>query len=168
MKKGELTPTRTTFSGAFQTGAIYTLSTPSILFNIFMNIALYLLFTVCCFFTARPPRFLCALLNPYLQHPRLPAAVRRVVGLKRMGRRQTVAVCFCGAAKTTSLGIPLVTAMWKDADDLTRAFIQIPVLLYTIEQVRFESSFQCGGCLFCRFPPFPSFCRVCTWRTTVR
>lgn len=100
-----------------------------------MNIALYLLFTVCCFYTARPPRFLCALLNPYLQHPRLPAAVRRVVGLKRMGRRQTVAVCFCGAAKTTSLGIPLVTAMWKDADDLTRAFIQIPVLLYTIEQV---------------------------------
>jgi sodium/bile acid cotransporter 7 len=46
-----------------------------------------------------------------------------------------VAVCFCGAAKTTSLGIPLVTAMWREADDLTRAYVQIPVLLYTIEQV---------------------------------
>lgn len=48
---------------------------------------------------------------------------------------ETIAVCFCGAAKTTSLGIPLVAAMWAAADDLTRALIQIPVLLYTIEQV---------------------------------
>lgn len=46
-----------------------------------------------------------------------------------------IAVCFCGAAKTTSLGIPLATAMWTQSDDLTRALIQIPVLLYTIEQV---------------------------------
>lgn len=100
-----------------------------------MNIALYLLFTVCCFYIARPPPVFAKLLNPYLQHPRLPKIVQRIIGVKRMSRRQTVAVCFCGAAKTTSLGIPLVTAMWKDADDLTRAFIQIPVLLYTIEQV---------------------------------
>jgi sodium/bile acid cotransporter 7 len=48
---------------------------------------------------------------------------------------ETIAVCFCGAAKTTSVGIPLVTAMWAESDDLTRAYIQIPVLLYTIEQV---------------------------------
>ncbi|KAF3347460.1 hypothetical protein VdG2_04182 [Verticillium dahliae VDG2] len=47
----------------------------------------------------------------------------------------TVAVCFCGAAKTTSLGIPLVAAMWRDADDLTVALVQVPLLLYTIEQV---------------------------------
>lgn len=54
-----------------------------------------------------------------------------------MSKEQTIAVCFCGAAKTTSLGIPLVTSMWTQADDLTRAFITIPVLLYTIEQVSF-------------------------------
>jgi sodium/bile acid cotransporter 7 len=58
-----------------------------------------------------------------------------VLAVKSMSRVQTIAVCFCGAAKTTSLGIPLVTAMWKDADDLTRAYVQIPVLLYTVEQV---------------------------------
>jgi sodium/bile acid cotransporter 7 len=52
-----------------------------------------------------------------------------------MTREQMIAVCFCGAAKTTSLGIPLVSAMWIHADDLTRAFVQIPVLLYTTEQV---------------------------------
>jgi sodium/bile acid cotransporter 7 len=61
--------------------------------------------------------------------------VKRIVSVKKMSKEQTIAVCFCGAAKTTSLGIPLVTAIWTQADDLTRAFITIPVLLYTIEQV---------------------------------
>ncbi|OAQ95742.1 hypothetical protein LLEC1_04152 [Akanthomyces lecanii] len=52
-----------------------------------------------------------------------------------MSIEETIAVCFCGAAKTASLGIPLVAAMWAAADNLTRAFDQIPVLLYTIEQI---------------------------------
>jgi sodium/bile acid cotransporter 7 len=131
---------RTTFSGAFQTGALFKLSTPSVLFNTFLNIALYLVFTVICFFAARPPQALARLWNPVFvegaQAKRLlPRIVRRALGIKRMSREQTIAVCFCGAAKTTSLGIPLVSAMWASADDLTRAFIQIPVLLYTVEQV---------------------------------
>jgi solute carrier family 10 (sodium/bile acid cotransporter), member 7 len=46
-----------------------------------------------------------------------------------------VAVCFCGAAKTTSLGIPLITAMWSQLDNRTISSIQVPVLLYTMEQV---------------------------------
>ena len=106
-----------------------------------MNIALYLVFTIICFYAARPPLRLATTLNPYLLESRLtrrlPQRIKRIIGVTRMSRRQTVAVCFCGAAKTTSLGIPLVTAMWRDADNLTRAYIQIPVLLYTIEQVRF-------------------------------
>lgn len=127
---------RTTFSGAFETGAIYDLPTSSVLFNVFMNVALYLVFTVLCFYAARPPRRLAALVNPLVLESRLlPRRVGRALAITRMPRAQTVAVCFCGAAKTTSLGIPLVTAMWKDADNLTRAYIQIPVLLYTIEQV---------------------------------
>lgn len=65
----------------------------------------------------------------------LPKVVRRVLAVRQMSIEETMAVCFCGAAKTTSLGIPLVAAMWATADDLTRSFIQIPVLLYTIEQV---------------------------------
>lgn len=137
---------RTTFSGAFETGAIYDLSTSSVIFNVFMNIALYLVFTVLCFYMARPPQYLADLLNPYLLESRLtqrlPQPIKRVIGVKRMSRVQTIAVCFCGAAKTTSLGIPLVTAMWKDADSLTRAYIQIPVLLYTIEQVTFLPNYE--------------------------
>ncbi|KAH7328484.1 putative sodium bile acid cotransporter [Stachybotrys elegans] len=128
-----------TFSNAFHTGAIFRLSTPAILFNIFMNIALYMVYTVICFLAARPPKLLGAYVNPRLadseRGKKLPGFLRRIVTVKRMSREQTIAVCFCGAAKTTSLGIPLVTAMWAAADDLTRAYIQIPVLLYTVEQV---------------------------------
>lgn len=65
----------------------------------------------------------------------VPRRVRRVLAPKRMSKEQTVAVCFCGAAKTTSVGIPLVSAMWAQKDDLTRASLAIPVLLYTMEQV---------------------------------
>lgn len=66
---------------------------------------------------------------------KLPKAARRALAVRQMSIEETIAVCLCGAAKTTSLGIPLVAAMWATADDLTRSFIQIPVLLYTIEQV---------------------------------
>ena len=104
-----------------------------------MNIASYLVFTVICFYAARPPASFASAVNPRLadshRFKRLPALLRRILTVRRMSREQTVAVCFCGAAKTTSLGIPLVSAMWASADDLTRAYIQIPVLLYTVEQV---------------------------------
>ena len=111
----------------------------SIIFNIFMNVATYLLFTVVCFYTARPPARLVTRVNRSVADShaaqRLPGIVKRAVTVRQIPKLQTVAVCFCGAAKTTSLGIPLVAAMWSHSDDLTRAFIQIPVLLYTIEQV---------------------------------
>jgi sodium/bile acid cotransporter 7 len=115
----------TTFSGAFGTGALKDLSTSNVLFLVFMNVGLYALFTVICFLLARPPESLV----------RLASSSWLGSVFKRMSKEQTIAVCFCGAAKTTSLGIPLVSSMWARADDLTRAYIQIPVLLYTIEQV---------------------------------
>ncbi|KAH7023636.1 putative sodium bile acid cotransporter [Ilyonectria destructans] len=121
----------TTFSGAFGTGALFQLSTSNVIFNVFMNVALYILFTLICFYTARPPQRL----TDWVAASRLGQTHPRALIPRRMSKEQTIAVCFCGAAKTTSLGIPLVSAMWARADDLTRAYIQIPVLLYTIEQV---------------------------------
>ncbi|KAI5465625.1 putative sodium bile acid cotransporter [Mariannaea sp. PMI_226] len=121
----------TTFSGTFGTGALFQLSTSNILFDVFMNVALYFVFTLICFFTARPPqRFV-----DRVSSSRLGRHLPHVMKPYRMSKEQTIAVCFCGAAKTTSLGIPLASAMWTQADNLTRAYIQIPVLLYTIEQV---------------------------------
>ncbi|KAL6908795.1 SBF-like CPA transporter family domain-containing protein [Trichoderma evansii] len=125
----------TTFSGAFGTGALYKLSKADVIFNVFINIGLYMIFTLICFYLARPPQFLARYINPRVAKSGLPERAQRIFSVKKMSKEQTIAVCFCGAAKTTSLGIPLVTAMWNQADDLTRAFITIPVLLYTIEQV---------------------------------
>ncbi|KAH7349488.1 SBF-like CPA transporter family-domain-containing protein [Plectosphaerella cucumerina] len=130
----------TTFSGAFQTGALTDTPTASIIFNVFMNLAIYILFTLICFFAARPPPWLSARINPLIADSHfatrfLPSLLRRFLRLRPLSRQETIAVCFCGAAKTTSLGIPLVSAMWRDADDLTVALLQVPVLLYTVEQV---------------------------------
>jgi solute carrier family 10 (sodium/bile acid cotransporter), member 7 len=130
---------RSTFSGAFETGAIYQLPTSSVVFNVLMNVAEYLLLTAFCYYMASPPRSVVRVINARVVDSkagnRLPPIVRRMVTVRRMAPDQVVAVCFCGAAKTTSLGIPLIAAMWSQLDNFTIASIQVPVLLYTVEQV---------------------------------
>ncbi|KAI0118925.1 sodium bile acid symporter [Nemania sp. FL0031] len=128
-----------TFSGAFETGALTSLPKSSVIFNVFINVAEYLLFTVICYYIAFPPRPVVRVVNVYIADSRigsrLPGVVRRAVTVKRMPRELVVAVCFCGAAKTTSVGIPLAAAMWSQLDNFTISSIQVPVLLYTVEQV---------------------------------
>ncbi|TGJ84419.1 hypothetical protein E0Z10_g4364 [Xylaria hypoxylon] len=128
-----------TFSGAFETGALTKLPKSSVIFNVFINIAEYLLFTVICYYIAYPPQAVAALSNTYIADSkvgsRLPGMLRRAITVKRMPRELVIAVCFCGAAKTTSVGIPLAAAMWSRLDNFTMSSIQVPVLLYTVEQV---------------------------------
>lgn len=89
---------------------------------VLFNIALYIALTVICFFIARPPRCLAShsWSNPIF---------------KPMPPEETIAVCFCGPAKSTALGIPLLYAMWAGIDLFTKARTSIPVLLYTTEQI---------------------------------
>lgn len=129
------TARRSTFSNAFKTGAIQGLPTQSVLFNVFMNVGLYALFTAVCFCAARPPHRLVLAFETAAAQRYIPGWVRRIVAPKQMSKEQTVAVCFCGAAKTTSVGIPLVAAMWHSKGTEVQALIDIPVLLYTMEQV---------------------------------
>ncbi|CAI7661753.1 unnamed protein product [Penicillium manginii] len=102
--------------------ALQSLSVQSILFVVFFNIGLYIALTAVCFFTSRPPKLLSSLgwstpmLNP-------------------MTPEETIAVCFCGPAKSTALGIPLLYAMWAPVDLYTKAKTSVPVLLYTTEQI---------------------------------
>ncbi|GAW11256.1 hypothetical protein ANO14919_005980 [Xylariales sp. No.14919] len=128
-----------TFSGAFETGALTELPKSSVIFNVFINIAEYLLFTTICYYIAYPPQSVAVLLNAYIADSkmgsRLPGILRRAITIKRMPRELVIAVCFCGAAKTTSVGIPLAAAMWSKLDNYTISSIQVPVLLYTVEQV---------------------------------
>ncbi|KAM0819205.1 putative Sodium/bile acid cotransporter [Seiridium cardinale] len=128
-----------TFSGAFKSGALYDLPKSSVIFNVFMNLALYMVFTVVCYYAAYPPDLLCRLVNTWVVDSklgvRLPSLIRRAITVRKMPKDQVVAVCLCGAAKTQALGIPLADAMWAQSPDLTRSLIQIPILLYTMEQV---------------------------------
>lgn len=102
---------RSTFSNAFKTGALYTMPKSSIIFNIFMNIGLYILFTGLCFCFARPPHNLVKkAIGSRLARVSVPGPVRCFITPKQMSKEQAVAVCFCGAAKTTGVGIPLVAA----------------------------------------------------------
>ncbi|KAL7626675.1 LRR receptor-like serine/threonine-protein kinase RGI2 [Parahypoxylon ruwenzoriense] len=128
-----------TFSGAFQTGALTALPKSSVIFNVFVNIAEYVLFTAICYWITSPPKVLARLINMYVADSRLslwlPSIIRRAVMVRKMPEELVVAVCFCGAAKTASVGIPLAAAMWSQLDNFTISSIQVPVLLYTVEQV---------------------------------
>lgn len=97
------------------------------------------MFTGVCYWIASPPEILARLVNGYVADSRLgsylPRIVKRAMTIKKMPKELVVAVCFCGAAKTTSVGIPLAAAMWSQLDNFTISSIQVPVLLYTVEQV---------------------------------
>ncbi|PWY87032.1 hypothetical protein BO94DRAFT_556571 [Aspergillus sclerotioniger CBS 115572] len=102
-----------TFSSCFATGALQTLSASSIVFVVLFNIALYTFLTAACFFFSRPPMILSSGMSP----------------------QETIAVCFCGPAKSTALGIPLLYAMWGSLDLYIKSKTSVPVLLYTTEQI---------------------------------
>ncbi|KAI9375622.1 putative sodium bile acid cotransporter [Aspergillus egyptiacus] len=114
----------TTFSSCFATGALQDLSTESIIFVVLFNIALYVFLTAVCFSISRPPKGL-------YRHTR----IGRWYVLKSISPEETIAVCFCGPAKSTALGIPLLYAMWTPVDLFVKAKTSVPVLLYTTEQM---------------------------------
>ncbi|EEP80045.1 conserved hypothetical protein [Uncinocarpus reesii 1704] len=110
------------FSTCFATQALESMSKETIVFAVFFNIGLYLFLTGICFFFCRPPKFLTSNRFGGRVFPRLAPA-------------ETIAVCFCGAAKTTGLGIPMLYAMYKSNDVSLNARMSVPVILYTIEQI---------------------------------
>jgi sodium/bile acid cotransporter 7 len=98
------------------------MSAQSIIFVAFFNIGLYITLTVVCFFAARPPQILYS------------RGWSKSI-FKPLSPEQAIAVCFCGPAKSTALGIPLLYAMWEPLDLYTKAKTSVPVLLYTTEQI---------------------------------
>lgn len=101
------------FSNSFAAGAFEEVSHQSIIMICFLNVGLYLLFTVICFLLARCP-FL-----PKKFH---------------FSRPDTVAICLCGAAKTVALGVPLINAQYYgNADKI--GLVSIALVLYQGEQI---------------------------------
>ncbi|KAF3314350.1 hypothetical protein TWF173_004953 [Orbilia oligospora] len=117
----------TAFSSCFATGSLQKMPKEFLVLVIFVNIGLYISFTS-----------LCVLLSKVrIPYPSFKWQERRL----HMSRSQIldrgvfIAICFCAPAKTTGLGLPIVTAMWTRYPEEMKAKIQIPVVLYTIEQI---------------------------------
>ncbi|GME46248.1 putative sphingosine-1-phosphate lyase protein [Neofusicoccum parvum] len=108
------------FSSCFETSALQTLSTETVILIVFFNIGMYLFWTIVCFLGARIPE----------------SWAHYTKGIiRRFDKPETIAICFCGPAKTAGLGIPLVYAMWVEFSTEVKAKLSIPLILYTTEQV---------------------------------
>ncbi|KAK6339986.1 hypothetical protein TWF730_001763 [Orbilia blumenaviensis] len=118
---------RSAFSSCFATGSLQKMPKGFLVFVIFVNIGLYIFFTL-----------LCVLLSNFrIPYPSFQWGRRRfcIDHLRVLDRGVFIAICFCAPAKTTGLGLPIVTAMWTRYPEEMKAKIQIPVVLYTIEQI---------------------------------
>jgi sodium/bile acid cotransporter 7 len=111
---------RSTFCTAFASKSLESINMPTIVFNVFINLTLCIFFTVMAFSLARPPQFLHRM-SPFI--------------FRRADKPEAISICFCAPAKTQALGIPLIAAMYSTATDKTRALIQVPMILYTAEQI---------------------------------
>jgi len=85
-----------------------------------INLIVCIAFTIFSFYCSRPPSFLNDL------SPRI---------FRQINKEETIAICFCAPGKTQALGIPLISAMYASSDDQTRALIQVPMILYTAENI---------------------------------
>lgn len=111
---------RSTFCTAFASRSLQTINPPTIAFNVLVNLAVCVAFTVFAFYWAQPPQAMTRL-SPFL--------------FRKTEAKETIAICFCAPAKTQALGIPLIAAMYSSATDKQRALIQVPMILYTAEQI---------------------------------
>jgi len=124
----------------------------------FLNVALYLFMSLVCLWAARPPFPLrTGSVLPLSGHDSKEAALittlRRLVKKATFGKRETAAICFCGAAKGGHLstpedddaetialvglvlGAPLISIMYSAYGDEIQAAVTVPIALYQGTQI---------------------------------
>ncbi|ODN76485.1 hypothetical protein L202_05151 [Cryptococcus amylolentus CBS 6039] len=144
----------TTFSTQFEEGAFQSISTASVIFLVFVNLALYFLFTGICVFCTRLP-FLPESFNLGIKpHPAFEEGGagegeggdrvydetkkpywRRFVSGMRFDKQEATAICFCAAAKGMVVGAPTLTILYGGFPAKEKAIISIPLVLYQGQQV---------------------------------
>lgn len=111
-----------TFSSCFYYHALENISHQSVILVCFLNLGLYVFFTIFSLLVARPPI--------YAQSPIL----RKV--FSQFSKRDTIAICFCAPAKSVSIGAPLIGVMWGAGfSDSVQSLVMIPIVLYQAEQI---------------------------------
>jgi sodium/bile acid cotransporter 7 len=122
-----------TFCNQFATGVFTRVSKETIILVAFLNVALYLFMSLVCLWAARPP-------FPSSKSPLLPLCgqeesefirkVRQVVKRVTFGKKETAAICFCGAAKGLVLGAPLISIMYSAYGNEIQSAVTVPIALY--------------------------------------
>ncbi|ORX45687.1 hypothetical protein DM01DRAFT_1386489 [Hesseltinella vesiculosa] len=111
------------------TRAFYSLSGVDIVAILFVDISLYLLACAFCLFIARLPW-------PFKRWQE-PAWLDKW----RFSREDAVAIMYCGATKTVSMGIPLINVLYSSTSSGVVGVLSLPLLLYHISQL-FIGNFQ--------------------------
>ncbi|PGH15451.1 hypothetical protein AJ79_02428 [Helicocarpus griseus UAMH5409] len=132
------------FSTCFSTGALQSLSHETIILVTLINVVFYLFLTCITFILAYPPSAIISRAEPTTittsttTRAKLNSLCHSLLTnlIKRTPPPETIAICFCGPAKTTSLGIPMIYAMYSTKTDLQLVSkLSVPVILYTTEQI---------------------------------
>ena len=104
----------------FAVDAFSEVSAASIIMTVFLNLILYLLFTVLCIYVARPPFF----------RRSKRVGVRKLIKRATFGKKTTTAICFCAAAKGLVVAYPLLDILYGGYSPRERAIVSIPMVLY--------------------------------------
>lgn len=110
------------FSTAFEQHSFQSVPSASLIFICFFNVAIYMFFTLVCFFTCRFPL------------PKQSSKLYYIVEKLRYNRRDTVSVMFCAPAKTAALGVTLISSQYGDSNPNLGKLL-VPLVLYQSEQV---------------------------------
>ncbi|SCU80620.1 LAFA_0C00276g1_1 [Lachancea sp. 'fantastica'] len=123
------------FSTAFYQHAFTSVSGISMVFIVLFNIGIYLFFSVLCFVCARPwfiPKIFPE--EPNETSSQVYAFGYRVLRPFYYNKKDTVAILFCGPAKTAALGVSLISSQYgSDFPQLGK--LLVPLVLYQSEQV---------------------------------
>ncbi|CCH44404.1 putative membrane protein [Wickerhamomyces ciferrii] len=123
------------FSTAFYQKAFTSVPKASIIFLVFFNIGIYLLFTLICFIMARPyPLNFIFGNEPNENSSFIYKWSYKIFKPFYYNRADTITVMFCGAAKTAALGVSLVSSQYGDDYEYLGRLLAA-LVLYQSEQV---------------------------------
>ncbi|CAO3611080.1 unnamed protein product [Mucor hiemalis] len=110
------------FCDGVASDAFFKMTGVDIVAIIFVDIFMYLFGCAACLFVARLPWP-----TKYIKEPKW-------VAKWRFSRRDAVAIMYCGATKTVSMGIPLINVLYSDSSYGVVGVLSLPLLMYHICQ----------------------------------
>lgn len=131
-----------TFSTAFHQNAFEVVPSESIIMVVFFNIGAFILFCGICIILARSPLSRHAAKSIEIHYQQSGANEKKTwkfyiykfLAPFYFSRQDTIAIIFCGAAKTVVLGVPLINAQYIAHQEMIGR-VSVPLVLYQGEQL---------------------------------